>query len=123
MLVKEIMKKPIIIEKDMGLEEVAKMMTKQKISSLLIAHEGKAVGIVTHEDLIDNFGRKAMVSEVMSKNLVFIRDNDKVQKAVETIREKKISILPVLDKSGNLVGVVHVKDILKELWEDEFLLD
>ena len=123
MLVKEIMKKPVVIEHDIGLEEAAKMMAKQNISSLLIAHDGKAEGIVTHEDLVDNFGKKAMVYEVMSKNLVFIKDNDKIQKAVELIKEKKISILPVLDKKGNLVGVVHVKDLLKQIGEEEFLLD
>ncbi len=123
MFVKEIMKKPIVIDKDVTLEEAAKMMAKHKISSLLIINDGKTVGIVTHEDLVDNFGRKAMVSEVMSRDLVYIKDNDKIAKAAELIKEKKISILPVLDKSGNLVGVVHVKDLLKELGEEEFLLD
>jgi homoserine O-acetyltransferase/O-succinyltransferase len=123
MLVKEIMKKPFFIEKDITLEDAANIMVKQKISSILFVKSGKVAGIVTHEDLVDNFGRKAMVSEVLSKNLIFIRDNDKIQNAAELIREKKISILPVLDKSGNLVGVVHVKDILKEFGEDEFLLD
>lgn len=123
MLIKDIMKEPIVIEKDIPLEDAAKIMVKQRISSLLIVKNGKARGIVTHEDLMENFGRKAMVSEIMSKNLVSIRDNDKIQKAVEVFKITKVSILPVLDKQGNLVGVVHARELLKGVGEEDFLLD
>ena len=123
MIVKDLMKEPIVIDKDMTLEQASKMMSKEKISSIIIVKAGKPAGIITHEDLVDNFGKKTMVSEVMSRDLVFIKENDKAQKAVEVIKENGISVLPVLDKKGSLVGVIHVKELLKQMEEDEFLLD
>ena len=124
MLIKEIMKKPIAIDKDITLEQASKIMTKQDINSLLIVKKEMVIGVITYEDLVKNFGKKLMVSNVMSKDIVFIRADDKVHKAIEIIKKRKISILPVLDGKNNLVGVVHVKELLTKSTEDEdFLLD
>lgn len=122
MLVKEIMKKPIVVEHDLTLEQASKIMVKMKISSILVVRKEKVIGIITHEDLINNFGKRVMVSQIMSKKIIFIREDDKTSKAVGLIKKNKISILPVLDNKDNLVGVIHVKELLNENEEDDFLL-
>ncbi len=123
MLVKEVMKKPIVVEHELTLEQASKIMSKNKISSLLVVEKEKVKGIITQKDLVDNFGNKMMVSQIMSKNVVSVREDDKTSKAINLIKKNKVSILPVLDYEDKLVGVVHVKDLLNENGGDDFLLD
>ncbi|MDP4039744.1 MAG: CBS domain-containing protein [Candidatus Pacearchaeota archaeon] len=124
MLIKEIMKKPYAIEKDILLNDVAKLMKKQNITSLIVVNNNKIVGIITHEDLVENFSEKKKVYSVMSKNVVTIRENDNLKRAVELIRDNKISILPVVDSKKNLVGVISDKDLIGNTEEsDDFLIN
>lgn len=124
MSIEDLMKKPIVIEKDVTLAEAAKLMTKNKISSLIFLAKDKIAGILTHEDLVAHFGEQKKISEVMTRQVFTIKKDDKIQKAMDLIREKKISILPVVDKKGELVGVVHVNDLLNQVCDsDEFLME
>lgn len=123
MKVKELMKKPIVIEKDLLLIDAAKLMTKYSINSLIVEKDGKITGIITHHDLVKYFGEPKKVFEVMTKNVSTLKETDNVQKAIEMSREKKVGIFPVIDSKGKLVGVLDSKDLLK-CWEsDEFLID
>lgn len=124
MLIQDLMKKPIVIAKDITLLDAARLMTKNKISSLIAMFNGKIAGIITHEDLVSHFGEQKNVSDIMSKQVYTAKKSDKLQKAMDLIREKSISILPILDNKGDLVGVIHAKDILNEACaSDEFLMD
>ncbi|MEK6846857.1 MAG: CBS domain-containing protein, partial [Nanoarchaeota archaeon] len=107
MIVEDLMKKPIAIEKDVMLVDAAKLMTKHKINSLIFLVNDKIAGIITHEDLVAHFGEQKKVSEIMTRQVLMVKKNDKIQKAMDLIREKNISIVPVVDNKGDLVGVVH----------------
>lgn len=124
MIVEDLMKKPIAIEKDVMLVDAAKLMTKHKINSLIFLVNDKIAGIITHEDLVAHFGEQKKVSEIMTRQVLMVKKNDKIQKAMDLIREKNISIVPVVDNKGDLVGVVHAKDILNQACaSDDFLMD
>ncbi len=124
MTIEDLMRKPIVIEKDVTLAEAAKLMIKNKISSLIFLVKDKIAGILTHEDLVAHFGEQKKISEIMTRQVFTVKRDDKLQKAIDLIREKKISTLPVTDKKGELVGVVHVKDILDQACAgDEFLME
>lgn len=124
MLIEDLMKKPVVIERDMTIMDAAKLMTKHKISCLIFLVGDKIAGLITHTDLIAHFGEQKKVSEIMTKQVLTVKVNDKLQKAIDLIREKNVSILPIVDKKGLLVGVIHSKDILNEACSnDEFLMD
>jgi len=48
----------------------------------------------------------------MSKNVVTIREDEEIAEAFKIVKKSKISVLPVLDSKGNLVGVVNIKDLI-----------
>ena len=124
MIVEDLMKKPIAIEKDVMLVDAAKLMTKHKINSLIFLVNDKIAGIITHEDLVAHFGEHKKFAEIMTRQVLMVKKNDKIQKAMDLIREKNISIVPVVDNKGDLVGVVHAKDILNQACaSDDFLMD
>ncbi len=123
MKIKDLMKKPVVTEKDVSLSDAAKVMNKYSINSLIVVKDRRIVGIVTHHDLIKYFGQNKKVFEIMTKSVLTVRDDDKIQKAIEIVREKEIGIFPVVDNKGDLVGILDSKDLLKVWDEDDFLIE
>lgn len=124
MKVKEIMKQPFVIEKDIDLVEAAKFMSDKKIGSLIFVDKGKIKGIVTERDIIKNFDKDATVTEIMTKNVVTIEPNDELENAARVMSDNKIKRLPVV-KDVTLVGIITATDILANASEvgDTFIFD
>lgn len=55
------------------------------------------------------------VKDIMTKNVISIRDDLSIKDAVIILRKNKISGVPVLDKSGDVVGVFSESNILDKL--------
>ncbi|MBI4758144.1 MAG: CBS domain-containing protein [Chloroflexi bacterium] len=53
-----------------------------------------------------------LVSERMSRHPITITDDTPIADALKTMREQKVRRLPVLNKDGELVGIVSEKDLL-----------
>jgi CBS domain-containing protein len=124
MKIKKIMRKPLIIEKDISLKRAAGLMTKHDISSLIFLKKDRIQGIITQEDLVENFTASKKVSKIMSKKVIIISENAKITKAIDLIKINRISVLPVLNDKKHLVGVVDAKDILIDACStDDFLMN
>ncbi len=124
MLVDDLMQKPIVIERDMSLSDAAKLLTKNYISSLIVILDGKVSGILNSKDLVAHFGEQRKVSEIMNKEVSTVKKGDKLQKALDIIKDKEVGIIPVIDKKGTIIGTLYAKDILNEACESEdFLID
>ena len=74
----------------------------------------KLVGILTNRDLRFENNRQRKVSELMTKeNLVTAPEGTDLKKAEMILRQHKVEKLPVVDKSGKLVGLITYRDILQ----------
>lgn len=124
MLVKELMKRPFVVEKDIGLAEAARIMSDKNIGSLLFTSGNKIKGIVTERDLIKNFSKHEKISQIMSTKVTTVAPDENLDRAVEIMREKKIKRLPVID-NGKLVGIVTLTDVMAnfEALEEEFFFE
>ncbi|PXF50308.1 MAG: CBS domain-containing protein [Candidatus Methanophagaceae archaeon] len=58
---------------------------------------------------------KEKVEEIMTREVVTVKEEDTVVRVAEVFREKKISGAPVVNERGEVVGVVSEADILKLL--------
>ncbi|MGV8142318.1 MAG: CBS domain-containing protein [Candidatus Pacearchaeota archaeon] len=124
MIVDDLMQKPIVIERDMSLSDAAKLLTKNSISSLIVVLGGKVSGIISSKDLVAHFGEQKKVSEVMNTKVITLKKGDKMQKALDIVKDNELSIMPVVDKKGEIIGTLYVKDILNQACESEdFLID
>lgn len=121
MLVKEIMKRPFAIEKDISLAEAAHLMGGRNIGSLVLLEKDKIKGIITERDLMKNFGKHEKISHAMSTKVVTIEPDEPLDKAAELMRQNKIKRLPV-QNNGKLVGMITMTDIMAnfEALEEEF---
>ncbi len=124
MLIKDMMKRPFIVEKDVGLAEAAKIMSEKNIGSLLFMSGNKIKGIVTERDLIKNFSKHEKISQVMSTKVITIGPDENIDRAVEVMRENKIKRLPVVE-NGKLAGIITLTDIMAnfEALEEEFFFE
>ena len=111
MEVKELMRQPYIIEKDISLIETAKIMSSKGLGCLLFVSNGKAKGIICDGDLLKNFGKHKRISSIMSKNIISIRPETTIEEALKLMKENKIKRLPVVDENKKLVGILSMADI------------
>ncbi|NJN11939.1 MAG: CBS domain-containing protein [Richelia sp. SL_2_1] len=56
-----------------------------------------------------------IVGEVMSKKPITILSDKPLREAAKLMRDRKIHQLPVVDNSGQLVGILALNDIIREM--------
>jgi CBS domain-containing protein len=125
MLVKDLMKQPLVIEKDISLSEAAKIMSSKDIGSLVFLSNGKITGIVTERDLMRNFGKSEKVSHAMSKKVITVNAEETLDRAAEIMRDNEIKRLPVVDDKEKLVGIITQTDLANhfEALEEDFFFE
>lgn len=117
MLVKDVMNKKVVIAKpDITLREASVIMNKFHIGSLVIVEKNKIVGIITERNILIAVaeGRDpdlVTAEEIMSKKVITIEPDKRVEDAVKLMMEHKIKKLPVVAE-GKLVGIITASDII-----------
>ena len=120
MLIREIMhKNPITISPETPLFEAYKIMQEQNIRHLPVVDNGKLKGIVTDRDLRlatsklseKPFNPNDIVKEIMSFPVQITSPTEPIEIATQTMRELKISCLPVIENQ-ELVGIITGADLL-----------
>jgi IMP dehydrogenase len=107
---------PIFLAPDNKVQDAMDLMEKYRISGVPITEKGKLVGILTNRDLRFETNFKQKISQVMTReNLVTAPVGTTVEEATEILRHHKVEKLPLVDKYGNLKGLVTIKDIEKAI--------
>ena len=96
---------------------IAKMMGKQRIGSVIITRKGEPFGIFTERDLLTNFlaKGKALFTEVgpeCSQPLTVIPAGTSVHRTAATMALKHIRRLPVV-RDEKLVGIITARDLVE----------
>lgn len=124
MRVKEAMNRPFVVEKDISLMEVAKIMSSKNIGSLIFTKNDDVKGIITEADLVKHFGSKERISQVMKKSPISVSPDILLDDALKIMQKNKIHKLVVM-QDNKLVGIITLTDIMAhaEELEEEFLFD
>lgn len=106
---------PVTMSEDAPIAEALRLMRENKIGGIpIINSNAKLKGILTNRDLRFEKDMRKKVAEVMTKdNLIVATGVTSLQKAELILQQHKIEKLPVVDKSGKLIGLITYKDILK----------
>ena len=54
-----------------------------------------------------------LVKDIMTKNPIYVHKNDKVEKLLKILSEKRITGCPVIDNKKSVVGILSDSDIIK----------
>ncbi|WP_054743475.1 IMP dehydrogenase [Cellulosilyticum ruminicola] len=96
--------------------EANELMAKFRISGVPITEDGKLVGILTNRDLRFETNHNRQIKEVMtSENLITAPEGTDLVEAKKILSEHRIEKLPIVDKDGNLKGLITIKDIEKAI--------
>lgn len=85
---------------------------------LVVEPDGRLAGIFTDSDLARLFERHREaqldrpIAEAMTAHPVLVRVGASVAEAVDALKARKLSELPVVDADGRLVGLVDVTDLI-----------
>lgn len=95
-------------------------MVNKSVSCLVVAENNRPVGILTERDiaqlLIDQRDiRRMKVEEMMSHPVQSVLLATPIHEATKIMRQKKIRRLVVVDKDGELAGLITQSDIVKGL--------
>ena len=106
---------PVTLLENATLHDALKLMRENKIGGIpIVDQKKKLVGILTNRDLRFETILHKKVSEVMTKeNLIVAPEGTDLKKAKKILSQYKIEKLPVVNKSGILVGLITYRDILQ----------
>jgi CBS domain-containing protein len=119
-VVKEYMKSNVIsVEKSLTLKEVAEIMTKNNVGSVIVVDHGKPIGIITEKDIIRALGNgkdlNTKAEEIMTASLITIREDAPITGALSLMRTNNIRHLPVVNEDGKLTGILSIRDVARAL--------
>jgi IMP dehydrogenase len=105
---------PITLSPEAGVGEALRLMKEHRIGGIpIIDKNRKLVGILTNRDLRFEKNAKKKVGEVMTREkLVTAPQGTTMAKAEKILEEYKIEKLPIVDKSGKLIGLITFRDII-----------
>lgn len=107
---------PFYLSPEHTLEDANNLMAKFRISGVPITEGKKLVGIITNRDLKfeEDFSRK--IKECMtSEGLITAKAGITINEAKKILAKARKEKLPLVDQDGNLIGLITIKDIEKQI--------
>ena len=105
------------VEPMTSVKEIARLMRKHDIGAIPIGENDRLIGMVTDRDIVcrcvaeGSDPTKATARQVMSKGIVFCRDEEELDDAARIMEHKKIRRLPVINKDKRMIGMLSLGDV------------
>ena len=96
---------PVTLSPTNTVAEAIDLINKRAHGALIVVENKKPVGIVTEADL-ERVDRFTQLNKIMSTELVTLPDSITPRDAFEALNNERRKLAPVVDKSGNLVGIL-----------------
>jgi CBS domain-containing protein len=98
------------------LAEAAQIMAELDLGALPVGENDRLIGMITDRDIAvrgvgRGLGPNAEVREVMSDHVYYCFDDQLIEDVANSMGEKQVRRLPVLDRQKRLVGIVSLGDI------------
>ena len=108
----------VVVEQGTPIKEAVKFMEEKNIGSVIVVGSGKPLGIATDRNIllrVVNKGldpEKSSVDDVMTKEIVTLKEGMGLFEALEQVKGKGIRRFPIVDAMGNLKGIMTLDDII-----------
>jgi len=127
----------VTISPDASLPEAHRLMTNHNIRRLPVIKGGRLVGIVTRGDVrgaepseassltiweINYLLAKLKIEQIMSRDPLTVTEEMTLGEVAKIMLDSKVSGLPVLDRSGQVVGIITESDIFRmivQAWQED----
>ena len=113
------------ISKDQSVMQALILMSEKNIGAIIIVdNDDFPIGIFSERDyarkiiLKGKSSKDTLLDEVMTKELITITRDYKVEQCMEIMNEKRIRHLPVLENK-KIVGIISIGDVLKIMIKEQ----
>ena len=113
------------ISKDQSVRQALVLMSEKNIGAIIIVDNNDfPIGIFSERDyarkiiLKGKSSKDTLLDEVMTKELITVTRDYKIDQCMEIMIEKKIRHLPVLENK-KIVGMISIGDVLKIMIKEQ----
>ena len=113
------------ISKDQSVRQALILMSEKNIGAIIIVDNNDfPIGIFSERDyarkiiLKGKSSKDTLLDEVMTKELITITRDYKIDQCMEIMNEKRIRHLPVLENK-KIVGIISIGDVLKIMIKEQ----
>ena len=113
------------ISKDQSVRQALILMSEKNIGAIIIVDNNDfPIGIFSERDyarkviLKGKNSKDTLLDEVMTKELITVTRDYKIEQCIEIMIEKKIRHLPVLEDK-KIVGIISIGDLLKIMIKEQ----
>jgi CBS domain-containing protein len=110
---------------DTNVYEAVAVMADKNVGALIVTSgDSKMAGIVSERDyarkvILDKKGSNdTLVSEIMTPDVIFVREDTLLERCMSLMSQKKIRHLPVINNAGP-IGMITVGDIMKTIIKEQ----
>jgi len=115
-------KPPVTITVDKTVVEAAEMMADNHVGLLVIVDKEnpkKPLGVISERDIIRTIAGKAPLTVTVDKagtmnNFVYVYADEPITAAARKMKQFNVRHVVVLDRNGDLVGVISIRDLVGE---------
>jgi CBS domain-containing protein/anti-sigma regulatory factor (Ser/Thr protein kinase) len=101
---------------DMKMSSLLELLRQNHISGTPVIDQGRLAGVISLEDLIRAMTAAdlaAPISKYMTPSIISVNSFDPVVEALETFTKARVGRLPVVDESGQMVGILTKGDVTR----------
>jgi len=113
------------ISKDQSVMQALILMSEKNIGAIIIVDNNDfPIGIFSERDyarkviLKGKSSKNTLLDEVMTKELITVTRDYKIDQCMEIMNEKRIRHLPVLENK-KIVGIISIGDVLKIMIKEQ----
>jgi len=113
------------ISKDQSVRQALVLMSEKNIGAIIIIDNNDfPIGIFSERDyarkiiLKGKSSKDTLLDEVMTKELITVTRDYKIDQCMEIMNEKRIRHLPVLENK-KIVGIISIGDVLKIMIKEQ----
>ena len=118
-------RKVLTISKDQSVIQALILMSENNIGAIIIVDNNDfPIGIFSERDyarkiiLKGKSSKDTLLDEVMTKELITITKDYKIDQCMKIMNEKGIRHLPVLENQ-KIVGIISIRDVLKIMMKEQ----
>jgi CBS domain-containing protein/anti-sigma regulatory factor (Ser/Thr protein kinase) len=117
--IKDVMATAVITgRKDQTMRHLQAVMRENRITGIPIVENNKLAGLISVDDIITALDKgfiDSLVEERMTKNVIVLQDDMPLSFAISYLNKYRYGRFPVLNKDGNLVGILTSSDVIRSL--------
>jgi CBS domain-containing protein len=113
------------ISKDQSVMQALILMSEKNIGAIIVVDDNDfPIGIFSERDyarkiiLKGKSSKDTLLDEVMTKELITVTRDYKIDQCMEIMNEKRIRHLPVLENK-KIVGIISIGDVLKIMIKEQ----